>query len=389
MRDVLILGGGIAAVEAAIFYRKEGFEVELISPRNYLFIYPISIWIPVGTNTFEKTSLPLVKLAYTHGFTFTMDTVMEISATNKTVTLQNGGIRKVQHLVIALGSGKMKHQGLEHTLSICGEPEQSLMLKDRIDALIAKGSGKIALGFGGNPKDMSAVRGGPGFELLFNLHHLLIKKGVRDRFELTFFAPMSQPGARMGAKALSMMQVMFKKQKFGTQYGKKITSFDPNGVVFEDESRLESDLTMFIPAGDGHMVIKTSDLPQNEAGFIRINDFCEIEGISGWYAIGDVAALQGPDWKAKQGHIAEIMGRNSAHNSAVTFGYKKGVLKGYQSHLTILCVMDTGDAASFVYRSDLKALLVPMPIIGHWLKIVWGWYYKCSKMNLIPRIPGL
>lgn len=389
MKSVVILGGGIAAIEAAIFYRKEGFEVELVSEREYLFIYPISIWIPIGTIPFEDASMPLEKLAQRHGFTFTLDSVLEISGSQKSITLKNSGLREVEHLVIAVGSGKMKHEGLEHTLSICGAPEQSVMLKKRIDDLVAKGSGKIALGFGGNPKDSSGVRGGPGFELLFNLHHHLSVKGIRDRFELTFFAPMAQPGARMGDKALVMMAKMFTRNKISTHFGQKISRFESTGIVFDDGSVLESDLTMFIPAGDGHGIIRSSDLPQNEAGFILIDDYCQIEGIQGWYAIGDVAALQGPDWKAKQGHIAEVMARNSAHNSAIALGIKIGEPKGYQEHLTILCVMDMGNGAGFVYRNDVKALLIPMPIIGHWMKIAWGWYYKWTKMNLMPRIPGL
>ncbi len=389
MQDVLIIGGGIAAIEAAIFYKKEGFDVELVSERDYLFIYPISIWIPLGITSFEYASMPLEKLAKRHGFTFTHDTIIEINGSEKKVLLQNAGIRKAQNLVIAIGSGKMKHEGLENTLSICAAPEQSLMLKQRIDELVARGSGKIALGFGGNPKDSSGVRGGPGFELLFNLHHHLASKGIRENFELTFFAPMSEPGARMGKKALAMMAAMFERNKIGTRYGQKISRFESTGIVFEDDSVLPSDLTMFIPAGDGHALIKCSDLPQNEAGFIRINDYCQVEGIEGWYAIGDVTALQGPDWKAKQGHVAEVMARNSAHNSAIVLGLKKGELKGYQEHLTILCVMDMGNGAGFVYRSDTKALLIPMPVIGHWIKIAWGWYYKWSKMKFILRIPGL
>ena len=59
------------------------------------------------------------------------------------------------------------------------------------------------MGFGGNPKDPSAVRGGPAFELMFNVDTLLRRRGVRDRFELTFFAPMASPGERMGKKAVA------------------------------------------------------------------------------------------------------------------------------------------------------------------------------------------
>lgn len=389
MKSVTIIGGGIAGVEAAIYYRKEGFEVELISDRSYVFIYPIAIWIPVKTSRFEDVAYSLDKLAARHNFTLCVDEVVSINASEKTITLKEGGKRQLNHLVIATGASKVKHEGIEHTLSICGAPEQSLLLKDKIDALITKGSGKIAFGFGGNPNDPSGVRGGPGFELFFNLHHRLKKLGIRENYEMTFFAPMAEPGARMGAKALKLMEMMFKRNHFGTHYGKKIKRFDENGIIFEDESRLESDLTMFIPAGNGSEMILSSDLPKNNAGFIRIDNYCEIEGVSGWYAIGDAAALEGPDWKAKQGHIAEVMGRNAAHNSAISMGLKTGEKKGYKDHLNILCVMDMGNGAGFVYRDDKKALLIPMPIIGHWLKIGWGWYYKLSKMGYIPRIPGM
>lgn len=389
MKQMIILGGGIAGVEAAIYYRKEGFDVELVSDRSYVFIYPIAIWIPVKTTRFDDVAFSLDKLAARHNFKLTIDRVTAINAAERSFTLETGGIRKADHLVIATGASKVKHEGIGHTLSICGAPEQSILLKERIDALVAKGGGKIAFGFGGNPNDPSGVRGGPGFELFFNLHHHLKKLGIRDKFEMTFFAPMPSPGARMGEKALKLMDMMFKRNRFGSHYGKKIKRFEAKGIVFEDDSRLDSDLTMFIPAGDGLEFIKASDLPQNNAGFIRVDNYCEIEGVKGWYAIGDAAALEGPDWKAKQGHIAEVMARNAAHNSAVESGLKSGPKKTYQDHLNILCVMDMGNGAGFVYRDDKKALLIPMPIVGHWLKIFWGWYYKLSKMGYIPRIPGM
>src|SRR3989339_604071 len=388
MKKVSIIGGGIAGVEAAIYYRKEGFDVELISERSYVFIYPIAIWIPVKTARFEDVAFSLDKIAARHGFKLTVERVVAICGAEKTITLEESGIREIEHLVIATGAAKVKHEGLEHTLSICGAPEQSILLKEKIDALIAKGSGKIAFGFGGNPNDPSGVRGGPGFELFFNLHHYFENLGIRERFEMTFFAPMPEPGARMGKKALSLIEMMFKRNNFKTHYGKKIKRFEATGVIFEDDSRLSSDLTMFIPAGNGSALIIESDLPQNSAGFIRINNYCEIEGIEDWYAIGDAAALEGPDWKAKQGHIAEVMARNAAHNSAIAHGLKFENKKTYQEHLNILCLMDMGNGAGFIYRDDKKALLIPMPIIGHWLKIGWGWYYKMSKMGYIPRFPG-
>lgn len=389
MKKISIIGGGIAGIEAAIFCRKEGFEVELISERDYLFIYPISIWIPVSTLSFQEATLSLSALAKKHNFSVILNKVIAINAVEKNITLENGEIRHTEHLIIATGSGKMKHPGLEHTLSICGEPSQSLALKTKIDALIAKGSGKIAFGFGGNPNDTSAVRGGPGFELFFNVHHKLKKLGIREHFEMTFFAPMPQPGARMGEKALSMMETMFNANHLQTRYGKKIKLFENDKIIFEDDSILESDLIMFIPAGHGSDLIGSSDLPTNKGGFIRIDSTCKIDGIDSWYAIGDSAAIEGPEWRAKQGHIAEMMARITAHNLAIDYLGKNGDKQTYHEHLNILCVMDMGNGAGFVYRDDTKALMLPMPIVGHWMKQLWGHYYKHSKLGHIPRLPGL
>jgi sulfide:quinone oxidoreductase len=393
-RKVLILGGGFAGVEAAIFLRKEGHSVTLISDRDYFYIYPTSIWIPTGEATFEETSIPLAELSEAHGFELIVDRVTEIHSKEYRVVCENGTY-ECEYLVIAIGSGKMKHEGSEHFLSICGKPEESLEIKKRIDELIERGGGKIAMGFGGNPKDPSNVRGGPAFEVLFNLHHKLKKLGIRDKFELTFFAPMEQPGARMGTQALKMMDIFFEKLDIKKHFGKKIKRFEADGIVFEDDSRLDSDFTMFIPAGNGHPVFEKSDLPLNEAGLILVNDYCEImhdyDETSEKYkifAIGDSVAMDGPDWRAKQGHIAEVMARNVAFNiDAVAKG--KEERRGYLNHINILCVMDSGDGAAFVYRNDKGGKMIPMPVVGHWMKKGWGWYCRNSKLGKIPRIPGM
>ena len=394
VKSIIVVGGGFAGVEAAIFLKKENYNVTLISDRDYLYIYPTSIWIPTGESEFSDVCLDLDELQDVHGFNLIVDRLEAIDAKNSTLTLQSGKVLKdYDYLVLAMGASKMKPSGVENTLSICGDPMHSMQIRDKLNKLIEKGSGKICFGFGGNPKDTSAVRGGPAFELMFNVDNLLKKKGIRDNFELTFFAPMAQPGKRMGEKALKMMDSQFKRVNIKQHFGKKIKSFAENSIIFEDDSLLESDFTMFIPAGDGNEVVKGSDLPTNEAGFIKIDDYCNVvfddEVMpTNIYAIGDIAALEGYEWRAKQGHIAEVMARNAVHNIKERISGNSN-FKGYKEHLNILCVMDTGDGASFIFRDDKKAFMIPMPLIGHWLKKGWGKYFKLSKLGKIPRIPGL
>lgn len=394
MKQILILGGGFAGVEAAIHLKKANFDVTLVSERDYFYVYPTSIWIPTREYELKDVSISLEDLARVHKFKYIIDSVASIQAKEKTITLQSGRIlNEYDYLILAMGASKMSHPGIENTLSICGSPEQALMIRERFDALIEKGSGKVSFGFGGNPNDTSAVRGGPGFELLFNFHTLLKKKGIRQNYELTFFAPMAEPGKRMGNQAVKMMDVFFKKYNIHQHFGKKIKAFHEDGVVFEDDSKLKSDFTMFIPAGNGHEVVRKSDLPLNPAGFIRTDDYSnvisdDVNMPTNIYAIGDISALEGYEWRAKQGHIAEVMARNVAHNIHERETQGTNFL-GYAEHINILCVMDSGDGAAFVYRDEKRSFMLPMPFVGHYLKIAWGKYFRASKLGKFPRIPGM
>jgi len=388
MKKVLILGGGFAGVQTAIELQKKGnFDITLVSDRDYLYLYPISIWVPVHINEFNDVKVPLASIQKKYPFTLVIDKVTKIQSAENKVVCERQTIN-YDYLVVAFGAEKMQHKGINHTLSICAKPEMALEIRAKIDELTQKGSGKIAIGFGGNPKDKSAVRGGPAFELAFNIHNYLKAKKLRNNFELTFFAPMDEPGARMGKGALAMMDKMFAKCSIGKRFGKKIKEFVSDGVIFEDDSKLDSDFTMFIAAGTGPALLQNSDLPLSEAGFIQIDNYGQVKGLNHVFAIGDVAALEGPDWTAKQGHIAELMGRNAAYNIAeIEKGSSKR--KGYQEHLNILCVMDTGDGAAFVFRNSSKAFMIPMPVVGHWLKKGWGMYARMTKLGQFPRLPGM
>lgn len=387
--QILILGGGFAGIEAAIKLKKFGYDVTLISDRDYMFIYPVSIWIPVGKRQFEDTQLKLSDLASKHGFNVIIDKITKIEAKHKKIHSQKTTY-SFDYLFIALGMGKLTMKGQEHTHSICGKPEESLVIKEQLENLITKGSGHITVGFGGNPADPTAttVRGGPAFELLFNISVFLKEKGIKDQFKLTFFAPMAEPGKRMGEKAYNKMDGFFNHYGVNTHFGKKIKEFKEKSIVFADDSILDSDLTLFISGGDGLEVIKNSDLPVNETGFIQINEMCRVEGHPDIYAIGDAAAIIGHPWAAKQGHVAEVMADVSTYNFNNTIK-GKAKRKSYWEKLHIICMMDSGDGAALVMRSAKNEFMLPLPIVGHWLKKGWGWYYKNTKMKRMFRIPGM
>ena len=388
MKTVLVIGGGFAGIEAAIALQKsKQFEVTLVSNRDYLYLYPVSIWIPTDGIKVDNVKLPLRKIQKAFPFRLIIDKVVAIHSAQNTVVLESQSLH-YDYLVIAIGADKLQPKGVENTFTICGAPEGNLAFRDAFQALVKKGKGSVASGVGGNPNDKSAVRGGPGFELIFNIDHFLRKKGLRNNIELSFFAPMEQPGARMGKRAMKLMNRMFIKKNLHQYFGKKIKQFEEDGVVFEDDSKLNSDLIMFIAAGTGSSVFKNSDLSLTPAGFIHIDKYCKVKGSENVWAVGDSAGLEGTDFVAKQGHLAEIMGRIAADNIIRT---ARGVseFKDYHEHISILCVMDTGDGAAYVYRDSKREYIIPMPVVGHWMKKGWGLYQKWTKTGKIPRLPGL
>jgi sulfide:quinone oxidoreductase len=386
-KTALIVGGGFAGLEAAIQLRAVGLDVTLVSNRPFLFIYPTSIWVVTGERSIDQVKLDLRDTARRHGFTFVEGAVESISAGTRSVVV-NGAALTADHLVIAMGGERLKPRGVEHTYTIGGDPVNAQRLHDALKALLTKGRGRVAMGFGGNPKDTSAVRGGPVFEVMFNVDTLLRRLGLRGAFELTFFAPMPSPGERMGKKAVGAIQSMFDRLGIARRFGKKIDRFEPGGVVFEDQSRLDADLVLFLPAGEGHPVIKSSDLPRNEAGFVQTDEGCAVEGLPGVWAIGDAAALRGPDWRAKQGHVAEVMARVVAANIRA-FEAGRAERESYLPHLGITCLLDTGNGAAYVHRDTEKERLIPLPVVGHWMKQAWGAYYMATKRRQVPRFPGM
>ncbi len=381
------MGGGIAGVEAAISLRQEGFSVTIVSNRDFLFIHPISIWIPTGEKSFDDVCLPLSELAAAHGFDYIVDEVVRIDAAKNQFVLQNTGDVSYEYLIVAVGGRRLQHDGIENTYSICGNPDDSIKIKTKIEELLSAGGGKIAAGFAGNPVDVTAVRGEPAFEFIFNIHNMLKKRKIRDKFELTFFTPASASEQRLGTKMAKELQRFFSKLKINTRFGESILSFKDNCVLFENGETIPSDMTMFISGRHGPSFLRESDLPLSDAGFIKINNYCQVSGFENIFAVGDVASLDGPDWRIKQGHLAEIMARNAAFN---IFSIENGsdARRSYIEQMNLIFMLDMGDSASLVYKNTNFDLLLPMPVVGHWLKKGWGRYYRLSRLGKIPRLPG-
>ncbi len=74
--EVLIPEGGFAGVQAAIDLQKNKlFDVTLVSNRDFMYLFLISIWILIcGINT-GKAKIPLADISKKHKFKFIIDNI--------------------------------------------------------------------------------------------------------------------------------------------------------------------------------------------------------------------------------------------------------------------------------------------------------------------------
>lgn len=384
--NVLVLGGGIGGTKAAIELRKvlkdlKDVKISLISDKDYLFIYPAAIWVPTSYVKIEDIKLPLKKIAKAHGFDFINEKVISVDIEKRSVTTEKNEYF-FDYLVIALGSQKLKNiKGIENTLSICGSAEEILAIKERYEKLLEKGYGKIAFGFSANPKEPPAMRGGPIFEVMFNIDHHLRLKGLRDKFEITFFSPMKEAGKRLGEKALQKVQDLMLRRNIQAKLGSKIEEFGENYILFEDKDKIEADLIIFNPGIGPSKVLETIDLPKSEGGYLKVNYLAQSLKDERVYVVGDSASHEGPEWMAKQGHHAELMAKAAAFNIASSIK-KLGKKKTFETDL--LCIMDTGDKkAIFIMRKGKKAIAIE-GTIPYYLKQLWEKAYKLTTLKKLP-----
>ena len=223
-QEITIIGAGFAALTAIKEIRKKNktIGITLIAPKAEFIYLPSLIWIPSGQRSGDDLRIDLVTFFKKNNVNFFAGTVTAIKDSGRTVVTDNGEVTNDALLVASGGRFIKKLPGIEHAITICEGIEAEEKMRDKIKAM---DGGTITLGFGGNPKEPSAMRGGPMFELLFGLDTQLRKEGRRDKFKIVFFSPAEKPGARLGESAVKGIISQLKKRDIETHLGHKMKGF--------------------------------------------------------------------------------------------------------------------------------------------------------------------
>jgi sulfide:quinone oxidoreductase len=369
VKRICIIGAGFGALTAVCRLRKldKQAEITLIAPKPEFIYFPSLIWLPSGLRKGSDLRIDLQNFFSKKNVKFHAGTVEGLKDAGRKVITDNGEIEN-DGLIIASGGRFIKKlPGIEHALTICEGIEATEQIAERIKNMQG---GTIAVGFGGNPKEPSAMRGGPMFEVLFGLDTLLRRQKRRDQFEIVFFTPGAEPGKRLGEKAVKGLLAEMKKRDIKTQLGHKMVRFEADKVVTEG-AEFAADLILFMPGMTGPAWLENTDLPRSPGGMIAVDKHCKVAGFEHVYVAGDSGSYPGPDWAPKQAHMADLQAEAAAKNLLAGLA---GQAANETFKWELICIVDTLDKGIMVYRSETRKFVFPSRLFHH-MKRYFEWAY--------------
>jgi len=367
---ITILGTGFAALTAVKNIRKQASDAEItvIAPNRHLMYYPSLIWIPSGLRKGQDLQVDLERFFARMKVNFIQASVENVINKGRTVVTDKGEFEN-EGLIIASGGRFIKKlPGIEHAITPCEGIAAAEKIKQKLESM---NGGTIAIGFGGNPNEPSAMRGGPMFEFLFGIDNLLRKQGRRDQFKLVFFNPAPEPGKRLGAKVPAALTKMMAKKNIETHLGHKMKGFEPN-LVKTEGGEFSADLILFMPGMTGPAWLPNSELPKSAGGMIKANKFAQVEGYERVYVAGDAGSFEGPDWQAKQAHAADLQATAAAKNLVKELRGRSDFEPFIHE---LICIVDTLTHGILIKRTEKGTTMLPPCRLLHLAKRGFEWWY--------------
>ncbi|MEO5366238.1 MAG: FAD-dependent oxidoreductase [Magnetococcus sp. WYHC-3] len=374
---VTVVGSGFGALAAVRTLRHldldRRLDITLVSPRAELVYLPSLIWVPTGLRQAEALRLPLGDYLRRLGVRHVSGSVAGVEGQGRVVRTRDGQRLDNDALILACGAAYLSGPpGQGHTLNPCAGPAVADQVRSRYEALLNSGKpGTLAFGFSGNPQEPTAVRGGPMFEFLFGIERHLRRRGDRQRLNLVFYSPMERPGQRLGPQAVERLLATMARRGIATHLGAKILRFDAAGLVTE-RGRVDADLTLFLPGLCGQKWFAETGFTLSPGGFFQADAHGHVTGAQRVWVAGDAGSFPGPEWRPKQGHMAELQAVAAAGNLWRELTGRGGS-QGFRTEL--ICIVDGLDRGMLVARYGQRQWLLPDMRALHWAKRAFEWWY--------------
>jgi sulfide:quinone oxidoreductase len=303
-RNVLVAGGGVAALEAALALRalaEERVRVELLAPEPRFWYRPLATAEPFERA--EVTSYDLGDLAAAAGAVFTPGALVSVDAAAHEATTAAGQTIAYDFLLIACGA--MPKPAVPGALTFRG-PADTGAVRELLRDLARGGVAHVA--FVVPPATSWAL---PAYELA-----LLTATYVRERriggVELMLVTPEQDPLALFGAAASTAVAALLESAGVELRTGAYASAYVGGELVLTLDGAVPADRVVALPRLEGARI---DGIPQTAGGFVPVDGNCRVVGHADVYAAGDITSFP-----VKQGGIATQLADAAAEAIAAAAG---------------------------------------------------------------------
>ena len=220
-------------------------------------------------------------------------------------------------------------------------------------------------------------------EFIFLADSYFIKKGIRDKVELTFVTPLG--GAFTKPKATEELSYLLndKKIKVVTDFQIERVDNETNQIIDYEGTTVDYDLLVTVPTNMGDDLISRSEMG-DELNFVPTNNFTlQSDNYENIFVIGDATNVPA----SKAGSVAHFQAETLTDN-ILLYIEGKPLKEEFDGHAN--CFIETGHGKAllidFNYEKEPVKGNFPIPFIGpmsllkeswlnHWGKLAFRWIY--------------
>lgn len=305
-RRLVIVGGGVAALEATLALRElvgERVEVELHAPGRDFAYRPLSVGKPFATG--EVIEFDLDDLARRVGAAFYRDSVAAVDPDRRHIVTHEGEKVAYDYLLFCPGAkpqaavpGAETFWGVAHESGVANVVRRLKEGALRRLAFAIPGAVSWSL---------------PIYELALMAEADLAGAGIEDA-ELTVVSPEDLPLSVFGIPIAQHVRELLNERGIMLLTSAHPVEFENGLLQIAGRDAIEADAVISAPRIEGRRV---SGIPCDEYGFVAVDEHNRVLGIDGIFAAGDVTSFP-----VKQGGLAAQQADTVAEAIAVDMGMR-------------------------------------------------------------------
>jgi sulfide:quinone oxidoreductase len=287
-RHVLIAGGGVAALEAALGLREltEGrVRVELLAPEPHFWYRPLAVAEPFGLG--DVRHFDLGDLAQELGATFTIGELVSVDAARHLAYTSPGGPVPYSTLLVAVGTRPTP--GVRGALTFRG-PADTPVVTELLREIEAGSVRHVLFAV-----PTGAVWSLPAYELALMTAAWVAEREIPG-VQLAIVTPEIAPLELFGREASDAIASILARRGVGLHTGVHAAEARPGELMLVGDEVLVADRVVALPRLEGPRI---AGIPQTFEGFVPVDPHGRVTGMEDVYAAGDITSFP-----VKQGGIA-------------------------------------------------------------------------------------